>query len=242
MHAAVDTKDVYRGLKDKFLYSNDLNSIYILLTLYDVEENINNIYPKYMSLKEIKRKVLYILRNRADSENIAHNLSVMIHEDINRLELCFYLEGYKDGHKSVKCANILEKEIIKRHGIGFVYKKDNFKYVINDSSFDDVKSDCYALVDDLLEKDGHMRELTNEFLEKIVKKKIRNLDKLIQKQLRIEFDSERVRISEIDYRLSESEIRRIDASVLGTMVGHLEEVYKDAFWTAVNDKVFGRYK
>ena len=35
--------DLYEGLKHNFLFKNDLNSIHILLNLYDIEDNIRNI-------------------------------------------------------------------------------------------------------------------------------------------------------------------------------------------------------
>ncbi len=47
---------LYDGLKYNFLYNNDINSIHILLNLYDLEDNMINICPKYITTREIRKK------------------------------------------------------------------------------------------------------------------------------------------------------------------------------------------
>lgn len=242
MYTAIDGDDVYKGLKNRFLYENDINSIYVLLALYDVENNINNIFPRYIEFTDIKRKVSNILKNRSDATNISHNISVIIHEDINRLELCFYLEGYKDGFTNYKSVNLLENEIIKTYGIGFTYDKENFKYVITDESFFKLKERIFDDLDEKLDQSNHMIKLTDKFLENIIMKKIINLDKCIEKQLKINFDLKSVDIGEVSYELNDSEIKKIENYLNGNIKKHIIGVYKQAFWTAMNDKVFNRYK
>ena len=51
--------DLYEGLKHNFLFKNDLNSIHILLNLYDIEDNIRNIFPKYVSIKYLRNHISY---------------------------------------------------------------------------------------------------------------------------------------------------------------------------------------
>ncbi len=242
MYTAKDGDDVYKGLKNRFLYENDINSIYVLLALYDVENNINNIFPRYIEFSDIKRKVSNILKSRSDATNISHNISVIIHEDINRLELCFYLEGYKDGFTNYKAVNLLENEIIKTYGIGFTYDKENFKYVIMDESFYDLKEKIFSDLDGKLDQSNHMIKLTDKFLENIIMKKILNLDKCIEKQLKINFDLKSFDIGEVSYELNDGEVKKLENYLNGNIKKHIKDVYKKAFWTAMNDKVFNRYK
>lgn len=54
--------DIYEGLKYEFLFNNDINCIHILLNLYDLEKNINNIFPKYISIKQLRRNIRRILK------------------------------------------------------------------------------------------------------------------------------------------------------------------------------------
>ncbi|OHW62593.1 hypothetical protein EUAN_11580 [Andreesenia angusta] len=242
MGSALKTKDMYIGLKDRFLYNNDLNSIYILLALYDVEENISNIYPRYMCLKDIKKKIKSILKNRADSEHVAHNLGIIIHEDINRLELCFYLEGYQDGYKNVRFTNLLEKEVIKSYGIDYIYRSEGLGYFGSDDATCGVKEKCYRYIDENAGRQSQIENLTDEFINRIVKKKIENLDQQIEKQLKIDYDMHNIRIEEVSYTLTNEEVEKINTTILDNLILHLGKVYKEAFWIAVNDKVFRRYR
>ena len=195
-----------------------------------------------MCLSEIKKKIRAILKNRADSEHIAHNLSVIIHEDINRLELCFYLEGYKDGHKNVKYTNLLEKEIVKNYGLDYVYKNKSFNYFSNDEITAEIRENCYRYIDENVGKQNYIRNLTDEFVNKIVKNKIENLEQYVDKQLKMEFELYNIKIREIDYKLTEDEVQKINSFMLDNFMIHLSKVYKDAFWTAVNDKLSRRYR
>ena len=96
--AKIDLWEIYEGLQYNFLYNNDINSIHILLNLYDLEDNMTNICPKYISTKEIRKKVKRLLIYRKDRQLISNNITLLVHEDIDRLELILYLEGYKDGY------------------------------------------------------------------------------------------------------------------------------------------------
>ncbi|KNF09242.1 hypothetical protein CLPU_3c00200 [Gottschalkia purinilytica] len=242
MSTAVKLWDIYKGLTDKFLYNNDLNSIYILLALYDIEENISNIYPKYMCLKDIKKKIKYVLKDREDSEIISHNLSVIMHEDINRLELCFYLEGYKDGYNSLKYVNLLEKEFVRIFGIEHVYSNN---YLIHDSSKHEeikaIRKRCDIEIDNKEKQEKYIENLTTTFTNKVIKKKVENLSDYVAKQLKIDFDLYNVKIDEVNYDLSDDEVSEIYNMLLVILIKHLKNTYKDAFWYAVNDKVSKRY-
>ena len=64
MSSVTKVRDIYQGLTDKFLYNDDLNSIYMLLALYDIEENISNICPIYTYSKDIRHKIKNILKDK----------------------------------------------------------------------------------------------------------------------------------------------------------------------------------
>ena len=114
---------IYEGLKYNFLFYNDIDSIHIFLNLYDIEENITNVCPRYICTKDIKKKIKHLLRYRNDKDLIASKITYLIHEDIDRLELCFYLEGYKYGYFNNKWANVLEEQTLFYYTIEEMYKK-----------------------------------------------------------------------------------------------------------------------
>lgn len=105
--------DIYEGLKYKFLFNNDINCMHILLNLYELENNINNIFPKYISIRRLRKNIRKALRDRRGNDLIAYNLGELIHEDINKLELLIYIEGYKAGYLNKKHVNVLEKHNFK---------------------------------------------------------------------------------------------------------------------------------
>ena len=59
--------NIYDKLKYNFLFNNDINCIHILLNLYDLENNINNIFPKYMSINKLRKNISKLLRDRRET-------------------------------------------------------------------------------------------------------------------------------------------------------------------------------
>ncbi len=239
---SVKTRDMYRGLRDKFLFGNDINSIYILLALYDLEENISSIYPKYMSKNDIKKKIKYVLMNRDDNEIIARSLSGIIHEDINRLELCFYLEGYKHGFTNKKWTNIIEKKALDLFGLEELYNRTHlFHFNTSNKFIDDFKKRCKREIDNREKRDRYIEALIYTFANKVIKRKIIELDKYINKQIKIDFDSYDIKIGEEKHYLNDEEIDKIYFSIVNSLIKKMKIIYKEAFWYAVNDKVLGMY-
>ncbi len=242
MYKAQKSKEIYRGLKNRFLYENDLNSIYVLLALYDLEENINSIRPRYISLSDIKLKVGEFLQKREKAESTVHNISVVLHEDINRLELCFYLEGYKDGYNSKRLANVLEYEIIKMYGIGFTYKRDNLRYILNDDNFTELKESFTDIMGANFENQTYMNTLADRFIHRIMMNKLFNLEEYMAGQFSYNTDMNEFEAELSAYRLNEIELKSIERYLNDEIKPHLNRLYQESLWAAVNDRVFNRYK
>ena len=239
---SVKTRDMYKGLRDKFLFSNDINSIYILLALYDIEENISSISPSYMSKSDIKRKIKYVLANREDGDIISQNLSIAIHEDINRLELCFCLEGYKHGFSSKKWTNIIENKALELYGFEKLYQKTHlFHFDTSNKTMNELKKKCKKELDIKERKDRYIETLVYTFSNKIIKKKIIELDKYIDKQIRMNFEFYDIKLGEDKYNLRDEEIDKVYLSIVNSLIKKMKIIYKEAFWYAVNDKVLGMY-
>lgn len=242
MSSANKVRDIYQGLTDKFLYNDDLNSIYMLLALYDIEENISNICPIYTYSKDIRHKIKNILKDREDAEVISQNLSIIVNEDMNKLELCFYLEGYKDGFNSPKHINYLEDKSLQLLNIKDIYEAQYlFHFDTKNNSILEFKAECFEYLDNKNEKNKHIEELIHRFASKVIKKKIANLGDYVERQLKINFDIYNFSIGEVDYNLSIEEVDRLYRLILKTLTEHLKKVYKEAFWYAINDKVLMRY-
>lgn len=233
--------EIYEELKKNFLYENDINSIYILLTLYDLEENISNICPKYMCTKNIKKKIRYVLKDRLDRDIISHNISLLIHEDISRLELCFYLEGYKYGFYNNKWVNILEENAIERFGINKIYGK---KYLFHFDTTDEIKklkASIERSIDNKEKKEKYIESLVFTFSNRVIKKKIVNLEEYLDKQLKIEFNPYSYHINEGFSKIRDEELDKIYFTIVINAIKNFKKIYKDACWFALNDKVLKRY-
>lgn len=232
--------EIYEGLKNRFLFNNDINSIYMLLSLYDLEENISNIYPKYICLNNIKRRIKNVLTERNDKEKIAMNISYLIHEDINRIELCFYLEGYKYGYYNNKYVNILEERALNLLSYEEMYNK-RYLFHYNFTDVKDIKIKLKNEIDKIERNDKEIERLVFTFCNKVIKKKINNLDKYINKQLILDFSPYDFKIIDENYELNEYEVDKIYHGIVNLLIKNLKRIYKDASWFALNDKVLKRY-
>lgn len=235
--------DLYEGLKHNFLFKNDLNSIHILLNLYDIEDNIRNIFPKYVSIKFLRNHISRILKNRRGNQLIAMNLGELIHEDINRLELLLYLEGYKSGFINIKEANMLEDITVKTYSINELYYQ---KYLFH---FDSITDDVQELRDEIFEKlekhedsSNHLHKLINRYCEKVIRKKIYSLNRYLDKQLTIDYESSSASITEDETLLTMDDLTNVYNEVIKIVTRNGMRLYKDAYWNGLNDRVLKRYK
>ena len=116
-------KDIKNYLVENFLYNNETDCINILLNIYNIEESIENIFPRYVSLENLRLDIIKLYKEKRGIELIARNLSSLIHDDINRLELYLYLEGYRRGFNSSKLINKLEMIALNYLSIEELYSR-----------------------------------------------------------------------------------------------------------------------
>lgn len=232
---------MYEELKYNFLFYSDIDSIHILLNLYDLEDNISNICPKYICTKDILRKIRYLLRDRDDRSLVASKIAYLIHEDIDRLELCFYLEGYKYGYFNNKWVNVLEEKTLYYFTVEEMYQKkclfhfDNGKELIKDLKlrfeFEIVSKE---------EEDKHIEKATNLFCEKKIKNKIKDLNNQMDRQLKIDLDSSTF-IEEDSIVFDNEGLDELYIIIVDYLYKNMIKIYKDASWFGLNDKVLKRY-
>ncbi|SHI03105.1 hypothetical protein [Sporanaerobacter acetigenes] len=239
--STVNLWKMYEGLKYNFLFNNDINSIHILLNLYDLEENINNICPKYTCIKDVKRGIKYLLRYREDKDLVTNKIVYLIHEDVDRLELCFYLEGYKYGYYNNKWVNILEEKTLNYYTIEEIYnKKYLFQYNINVEDIKIIKNKFDLEIDYLEDKCKYIEGLTDYFSDQIIKNKIYKLNDYIDRQLKMDFNSYSS-IKEEGSRFSQDELNKLYNLIVKYLYKNVIQIYKNASWYGLNDKVLNRY-
>lgn len=239
--STVNLWKMYEGLKYNFLFNNDINSIHILLNLYDLEENINNICPKYTCIKNIKRGIRYFLRYREDKDLVTNKIIYLIHEDVDRLELCFYLEGYKYGYYNNKWVNILEEKTLNYYTVEEIYdKKYLFQYNLSLDDIKIVRDEFESEINLLEDKDKYIERLTHYFSDEIIKSKIYELNNYIDRQLKMDFNSNSS-IKEEGSRFSQDELNKLYDLIAKCLYKNIIQIYKNASWYGLNDKVLNRY-
>lgn len=235
--------ELYNNLRHNFLYNKDINCIHMLLNLYDLEDNIRNIYPKYISIKHLRSRIKRCLRGRRGRDLIAKNLSDLIHEDINRLELTLYLDGYKEGYYDNKKINILENLTLRYYSIDELY---NLKYLFHfETSKEDIigyKHKLFNQIDKDEEFYDYLNDNMDDYISSIIKKKVFSLNKYLDKQLTLDYNSGNVNIREDGTLLTKNDLYGIFTEVKKVIIKNGFKLYKDAYWNGLNDGVLKRYK
>lgn len=235
--------DIYEGLKYKFLFNNDINCMHILLNLYELENNINNICPTYISIRRLRKNIRKALKDRRGNHLIAYNLGELIHEDINRLELLIYLEGYKAGYLNKRHVNVLENIALEYFSISDLY---NMRYLFNfDTSIEDVdkfKSNIYKTLLQEEKTQNILEETINNYTENILKPKVLSLNKYLDKQLAIEYRSKPPYFRDEESLLTLEELKVVYKEVVKIITRNVNKLYNDAYWNGLNDRLIMRYK
>ena len=238
-----DTFDLYDKLKYNFLFNNDINCIHILLNLYDLENNINNIMPNYISIYNLRKNISKLLKDRRGNHLIAYNLGELIHEDINRLELYLYLEGYKYGFLNKKDANKLEDVTIKYYSIPDLYSmKYLFHFNTKEEEVIEFKNRFLDNIENEAKSNKRLQNIIIEYATNIIQPKIYSLNKYLDKQLSIDVGINGPNIKEDETLLTLDELKTIYNEVLRIILKDGQKIYQNACWNGLNDRVLKRYR
>lgn len=235
--------DIYDGLTHNFLYNKDVDCIHILLNLYELEENIRNIYPKYISLRYLRNHISRFLKHKNGNQMIAKNLGELIHEDINRLELFLYMEGYKHGYYNKNWVNLLEGITIKHNSIEELYSlKYLFQFETINEEVLEFKEKIFSEIDKDESQFNYLYDNIKNYCLTVIKTKIFSLNKYLDKQLTLDYSSNMVNIKEDSSLLTRDDLNMIYSEVFKIVIKNSMKLYKDSYWNGLNDKVLKRYR
>ncbi len=221
--------NIYEKLEHKFLYNNDLNSIHILLNLYDLDKNIKNIHPKYISSDRVRKSISNILEFNENGEEIASIISRVLHEDISRLELYICIEGYKNGYFNKRLANKLENITIENISCDRLYNKEYLHHF--DTSSNEIvraKYKLYRELDENLES-KEIYSLISDYNRLVIETKLLNINSDLEKEMEIE-------------PLAPKEIEDVIENVFKIILDSTSSIYKESYWYGLNDRVLKRYR
>lgn len=235
-------KDIKNYLVENFLYNNETDCINILLNIYNIEESIENIFPRYVSLENLRLDIIKLYKEKRGIELIARNLSSLIHDDINRLELYLYLEGYRRGFNSSKLINKLEMIALNYLSIEELYsRKKLYNYEFKNKDVVIFKKELFKS----LRRDRFTRSYISSIVrgvdKNLLRKKIFNINSHLDLQLVFSYDSS-ARFKEMNSYLSVNEISNLYKKILKFLYVDGYRILTNGYWDGINDKVMKRYK
>lgn len=238
-----DNVQITKSLKKKFLYENDINSMHLLLNLYEIEDDIGSMYPEYTSLGNLRKYLSRNLRYRKGYELAAKNLAELIHDDLNRFELYIYLESYRAGYKSTKYVNLIEKILLTYVDVNVLYTKRYFQnYLLNNPELDKYEKEIREAIKTEIEGSDSFRRITNTFTKRIIKGKLLELNRYLDRQLTMVENEKRTVIQYESRPFQRDELISLYRKICKLMRDDALRIFEDAYWRGMIDKVLSRYK
>lgn len=239
MQVEISKSHICVGLKQNFLYRGDIESLKSLMSFYDINMGVQNIFPKYVSMGILRNKIAKAIAYRTDAHCIARSLSMQIHEDINRLELYIYLDGYIQGYNNSNQANALEKEALKYYSTS---ELSNKKYLFQFKNLNrDIRAFKKRLRSELIKKErksGRVLATVFEFSNIVIKDKTYSLNKYVDRQLDIYSDG----INAQNGMIFKEDLNIIYKETFRFILNTCTNLYIDAYWNGLNERVLKRYR
>lgn len=235
--------DLSNTLKKRFLYYNDINSVNILINMFESEENIRDLYPQYISMGNLTKTLRGFMRGRPGNDLASRNLSHLIHDDINRFELLVYLEGYKLGTKSVNYVNGLEKIILKNIDVEEIYNRKSFFQTINkNENINSFKEVFLKQINEELQNNRLFERLVNTYTRVIIRPKLNSLNHHLDLQIKM---GESMGMTYLEYEgkpFTKSELTLIYKNIRKLLITDCSNTFADAYWQGLLEKLLNRYR
>lgn len=228
-----------KSLEYQFLYNDDPNSIFLLLSWLDNKHLCYNLAPKYSVTKALLTGLRRSIRGRVDKKSIVDAISRLVSDDLNRLELAFTIKAYRNAYNNLKMVDRLEKIALKRFTPNQLILKNTLLHEVNDSEIEAFKEEIQNELiknKELALNDYH----ANVFLDKNIKKKIYRVNYYMDKQVVVDYiNTDILRVE--GNNLSINELKHIYDKSKFYINRRLKSAYLNQYWYSLNDSVLSRY-
>lgn len=236
-------KDVKKYLIENFLYNDDIESMNILLNIYNIYESVDNVFPRYVTLENLRLDIIKFLKNKDGIELIARSLSNLIHDDINRLELYLYLEGYRLGFNSKKHANKLEMIALDILSLNDLYSRNKlFNYEFKNVDVLTFKRHVFRELRSDKTIRRFIKSTLRDMYKNVLSDKVNDLNSHLDLQLVFDNENDNVEIREVDAYLTDEELYFMNKKIYKFLYADCFRIFRNGFWDGINDKVIKRYK
>ena len=233
-------KNFEQSLEYQFLYNDDPNSIFLLLSWLDNKNLADNLVPKYTVTKALLTGLRRSIRNRDDKKSIVDGINRLVGDDLNRLELAFVIKAYRSAFYNSFLVDRLEAIALSYYSPQELSK---VKTLFHDSKLKFVE-DFKNLMLDQLYKNKDMatsEKYANDFLDKFIKKKIFRVNYYMNKQIVMDYDNTGILRLE-GKTLTIKELKHIYDKSKFYINRSLRKAYIQQYWYSLNDCVLRRYQ
>ncbi|MDO5018255.1 MAG: hypothetical protein Q4E02_03035 [Lagierella massiliensis] len=241
MHLAKKKEDKLKEeLKSRFLYQDDLDSLYLLLSVIESEYVCNTLRPKYSCTKRVYNAIGKFFLNREDVDEIKAAGVKILNEDLSRLEFAIYLQAYSLGYENLQAVNFAENYALSKLSPSELRGRKKLFHTYKDKDTRAVKKQTVYSINNYKEFEKGTEKLVDKYFDKVIKDKIYYLNKYLDKQLIFRFDGVNTYIVEERF-ITLKELELLFDKLLKTYMRSIKFLCKEAIWFGVNDRVLSRY-
>lgn len=241
MYLAKQKDDMLKeNLKARFLYKDDLDSLYLLLSIIEKDFKCNTLKPSYSCTKKIVRTIRRFFRDREDVDEITAASMKILNEDLSRMEFAIYLEAYSMGYEDLNAVNTFENYVLTKVSSDSLKNRKKLFHTYKNRETKEVKKLTVSSVEKYSSFEKYLEEITIKYCDRIIKDKVYSLNKYLDKQLLFKFDGINTYVVEERF-LTTKELESLYEKIVNTYLRALKFLTKEAIWYGVNDKVLSRY-
>lgn len=233
--------DVKKELENRFLFEDDVDALYLLLSIIDNEKSFTGLRPKYVSMEKIIQSVKSGLSYRSDKNLIARAISKLINDDVNKLELAYYIGAYTTGYEERTYCNQIEFYILRHNPSSRIINSQQLLHKDQSKKVLRLKKNIVKQIINQHEILSSLESFTEKYCHDIMLDKIVSLNEILDKQLMISEKGKAVVITEERF-ITNWQLEKLYHRIVASYIRSLKQMVQDAVWYGLNDRVLERYK
>lgn len=241
MYNALHSDKLRKNLEDKFLYDDDLSALYLMLDIIQRENETQSCKPVYLVNNRISKMLEHHLSYRRDKYNIIKAIIGLIGDDVNKLELTYYVQAYSIGFNEKYYCDQLEYFLLRHFPASsirdFLANKGRSPEIILDASINKLIANIKKSYEIFESQDI----IIKNYCEVILKDKILKINSSLDKQLVFKTINKKTYISE-ESKLNPWQIDNLYKKIIQQLKLSLKKSTDDAIWNGLNDRLLLRYK
>ena len=232
--------DFERSLEYQFLYNEDPDSVFLLLSWLENNRLGYNFIPKYNVTKALLTGLRRSIRGRKDKKSIVDAISKLVSEDLNRLEMAFTIKGYRNAQNFNNLIDKLEILALKKFDPNDLA---TMQLMLHDSKDKDVEKFKDEVNKVLIKSKiiSNNEYHTNLFLDKYIKNKFFRINFYMDNQVVVDYTNTDILTLE-GKNLTINELLHIYSKAKFYINRSLNKAYFSQFWNSLNDEVLCRYQ